>query len=163
MSVRPWALWANQEQKDPRMSPLLLCVRGIQSFCKQAEKQRTRSVGPFSKSGRVLGWAFVCFCLGHPDQRGMGAPALGCMLGWHWCGSQGDSLCPAIRTKMYLGHGYLQDLSNVPGFPHRDNPSNRLFGNMAGVNLMRIISFLHWYGEAITLSKVCAEVGTGKG
>ena len=31
------------------------------------------------------------------------------------------------------------------------------------VNLMRIISFLHWYGEVITLSQVCAEVGTGKG
>lgn len=122
-------------------------------------------MGPFSKSGRVLGWAFASALV--TQIKGawecMGAPALGCMLGWHWCGSQGDSLCPAVRTKMYLGHGYLQDLSNVPGFPHWDNPSNRLFGNMAGVNLMRIISFLHWYGEAITLSKVCAEVGTGKG
>lgn len=79
--------------------------------------------------------------------EGTGAPVLGCVFGLHLYGSQGDGLCPAVRTKMYLGHRSLQDLGNVPGFPHWDNPSD----NMAGVNLMRIISFLHWYGEVITL------------
>lgn len=74
-------------------------------------------------------------------REGTGAPVLGYMLGLHWFGSQGDGWCPAVQTKMCLGHRPLQDLGNVAGFPHWDDPSVRLSGNMAGVNLMRIISF----------------------
>lgn len=48
------------------------------------------------------------------------------------------------------------------GLPHWDNPSNRLSGNIAGVNLMRVISFLHWYEEVITLLKSVLKWALGK-
>lgn len=59
---------------------------------------------------------------------------------------------------MYLGHGSLEHLGHMPGFPLWDNPSN-----VAVDNLMSIISFLHQPWEPIIPSKICAEVGTRKG
>lgn len=58
---------------------------------------------------------------------------------------------------MYLGHGPLQHLGNLPRFSHWGNPSN-----VAVDNLMSIIVFLHQHWEPIIPPEICAELGSRK-
>lgn len=139
------------------MIPLILCARSKPSFCKK--KLQNNETGLWVPSLKL--WVFrvkPCALVTQPKESVRALPwvshlVCACM------GARGvGGFCPAIRIKMYLGHGPLQHLGNVPGFPHWDNPSA-----VAVDNLMSIIGFLHQHWEPIIPPEICAEVGTRKG
>lgn len=109
---------------------------------------------PFSKAISVLG---KVLCIGHPAQGGCEGTALGFTLGLCLYGIWRGGFCPAIRIKVYLGHGPLEHQGYLPGYSYWDNPSN-----VAMDNLMGIIIFFNWHWEPIIPPEICAEVGTRK-